>query len=186
MGWTAAAIGGSALLNYFGGQQASNAATAQAQATLQAQQQWQTLSDPFSASGARSTFQQTYTPQLEAAMANPTSLLSNPAYTGMVQQGQQAVTRNMNATGNLNSGAELAGLSQYTDSKANAFEQQQIQQLQSLSGQTTQAQTTTPTSQITAQGAGQLAMQPYSAIGSGLTSLAAIYNQEVPWYQQTH
>ena len=154
------------------GQQASAAQSAQ---QLAAQKEWQKLSDPFSASGARSQFQQQYTPQLQALIADPTSVLQNPLYQAQQKQADQAVTRQQNATGNLNSGNELLALQQSNVGGANSFYQQQLSNLMQLSGQSSGAQQTAASNGMTPGMAYNQAAAPYASNASAAGTLAGLY-----------
>ena len=174
-GLPGAAIGaGAGALGLFGNPNAgADAAKSNADAALAAQQAWQAKSDPFTASGDRAKFEQTYTPQLQNLIANPGSAFSDPTFQASLQQGDQAVSRQMNASGMLNSGNEMAALQNYGQSHALDFYNTKLQQLEQLSGQSTPAQQTTPTSSITPGNAYNMANAPGASLMSSISTLGS-------------
>lgn len=204
MVWAAVAIGGAAVVSYIGSQQASSAATAannqnmtnqsnmntqnvNAQLGMNAQNlaqqdRWNTLNNPFAASGQR----QQYVGQLNSLMNDPSAMsntYNDPVFQGQLQQGQDAVSRRMAASGQGGSGNEMASLMQYTTGNAqNAF-QNKYNQLSSLSGasgpagQASQgsAYMGSPISGMSPQTAFGMAASPYQGVASSLNMLAGIY-----------
>lgn len=78
--------------------------------------------------------QQSYEQQLQQLMANPSSVTQLPGYQFQLEQGTQAVARQMGAAGMFGSGNEAAALTQYGQGLASSFYQQQVNNLMSLSG----------------------------------------------------
>lgn len=176
MPWmTAAAIGGGALLNYFGGQQASSAAQSIASQQLAAQQQWQKLVDPFASSGKAAEFTQIYTPQLQDLVAHPEQIQNNPLFQSEQKFGEQAVSRNQAAIGNLNSGAEMTALADYSRSHANQFYNQQYERLAQLSGMSKTPQTSAATGTMTPSLSYNMTAAPFAGAAQALGTMSSIY-----------
>lgn len=123
-----------------------------------------------------------------AAAPDYNQILSNlPGYQFQLQQGQQAVERNLAARGLLNSGAAGKALTQYGQGIAQNYSQQYLSGLESLAGlgqssvQATGAAGANAANQIGGNLAygGNAAASGYvgqaNAINSGLSGLAGIY-----------
>lgn len=78
--------------------------------------------------------QQGFAQQLQTLMANPSSVTSLPGYEFQFQQGSDAVTREMAASGFLGSGNEATALTKYGQGMAQSAYAQQEQMLAGLSG----------------------------------------------------
>lgn len=78
--------------------------------------------------------QQVYAQQLNALMANPSSVTSTPGYQFNLDQGLNNTTRQMAAGGFLNSGNQAAALTQYGEGYAMNTFNQQAQLLSQLAG----------------------------------------------------
>jgi len=87
-------------------------------------------SDPFASS------RPAYVNQLNALMANPSSVTSTPGYEFLMGQGVQAIDRSAAAPGGvgLGSGGEMQALEQYGQGLASSFYQTDLQNLMQLSG----------------------------------------------------
>ena len=75
-----------------------------------------------------------YQTQLNAFMANPSSVLTDPAFKAAENLGAENVARNAGAAGMGNSGNNLAALFNYGQTAGLNFEQQKFNQLSSLAG----------------------------------------------------
>jgi hypothetical protein len=80
--------------------------------------------------------QQQYAGMLQQLVSNPSSVASLPGYQFQMQQGSEAVARNMASAGFMGSGNEAAALEQYGQGLASSFYGQQTQLLSSLAGLT--------------------------------------------------
>jgi len=80
--------------------------------------------------------QQQYAQQLAALIADPSSVKNLPGYQFQMQQGTDAVARQMAASGFLGSGNEATALEQYGQGLASSFYGQQTSLLASLAGLT--------------------------------------------------
>ena len=101
--------------------------------------------------------QQQYAQQLAKLMADPSSVKDLPGFQFQMQQGSEAVARQMAASGFLGSGNEATALTQYGQGLAQSFYGQQANLLASLAG----LQAPSSPSQLTgaATGAGQTSFQ---------------------------
>ena len=210
MAWVAVAIGGAAVVNYMGSQRASSAAAdannqniasqERMNASNQASQEkmqasnlanvdkWNTLNNPFSATGQR----QQYVGQLNGLMSDPNAMsntYNDPVFQAQLNQGTEAVSRRLNASGQGGSGNELASIMQYTMGNARTAYQDKYAMLSSLSGanstggnayqgQAYQGQAPQGMSPSTAYG---MTAAPYQALSSSMNTLAGIYgNRQNP------
>jgi hypothetical protein len=105
-------------------------------AVYSATQSGQTQSQARGQSGAVFGEQQSYAQQLAKLIADPSSISSLPGYQFQLQQGSEAVARQMAASGFLGSGNEAAALTQYGQGLASSFYGQQTGLLASLAGLT--------------------------------------------------
>lgn len=148
------AIAGSALIGYMGQQDAIGAAKGAAGDQLRQQQQFYEQQDPFSAGGHRAQ----YADQLDALMkGGPSSMMNDPMFKWMQQQGTDAVQRQHSAEGTLQSTAETRDLSSAAMGQANSYYQQQVDRLSTLSG-ATRGFSHAPTSGIDPSGAYNMSM----------------------------
>ena len=90
--------------------------------------QAQQMVDPFA------QYRPKYSAQLDALMQNPSSITSQPGYTAGLNQANQVLQRQAAATGQTQSGAELAALQQQSFLYQQNAYQNQIQNLMTLSG----------------------------------------------------
>ena len=74
--------------------------------------------------------------QLQDLMANPAQAMAQPGYQQQLQQGQQATSRGMAATGQLQSGAEQAALQNLGQSTFSSYYNSMIANLAQFSGAT--------------------------------------------------
>lgn len=88
----------------------------------------------IAASNPFGPYRQQYATQLNSLMANPSSIFSNPGYQAAFNQGDQAVARQMAASGYAGSGNEAIALQQYGQSFANNYLTQQEGFLANLAG----------------------------------------------------
>jgi hypothetical protein len=114
--------------------------------------------------------QQQYATMLNNLISNPSSVTSTPGYQFNLQQGEDAVAREMGASGMLGSGNEGIALTQYGQNFATSSLTQQEQLLASLSG----LQTTSSNSNLlgTSSNAGT---QSFNQTGQLLASLGYMY-----------
>lgn len=119
--------------------------------------------------------QQQYGQMLQNLISNPSSITSTPGYQFQLGQGEDAVAREMGASGMLGSGNEAIALTQYGQNFASSALTQQEQLLASLSG----LQTTSANSNLlgTSSNAGA---QAFNQEGQLLASLA--YSQNAGGY----
>jgi len=103
--------------------------------------------------------QQDYARQLAQLISDPSSVKNLPGYQFQMQQGTDAVARQMAASGFLGSGNEATALEQYGQGLASSFYGQQTSLLASLAGLTAPSSP----SQLSgaATGAGQTAFQQF-------------------------
>jgi hypothetical protein len=74
--------------------------------------------------------------QLQDLMANPAQAMAQPGYQQQLQQGQQATSRGMAATGQLQSGAEQAALQNLGQSTFSSYYNSMLANLAQFSGAT--------------------------------------------------
>ena len=110
--------------------------------------------------------QQGYAHQLSALIADPSSVTSLPGYSFQLNQGSDAVAREMAASGFAGSGNEAIALTQYGQGYAQSAYQQQAQLLASLSGLT--AASSPAQTAMAGLSAGN---QAFSQMGASLSSL---------------
>jgi hypothetical protein len=126
MSWIAVAIGGSALLGYFGSQNAANIQAGSANQATQTQQnmfnQTQANLKPYMGQGTQSLAQ---LGQQFGSASSPGNqpfglqqFQASPAYQFNLQQGQQAIDKAANAKGNLYAPQTLQDISTYSQGVA--------------------------------------------------------------------
>jgi hypothetical protein len=113
--------------------------------------------------------QQQYNKQLMSLLANPQTILSNPAFLASTQLGEQAVAHQMGAAFGGNSTTEAAALLQYGQGAGLSFLTSQEQLLASLSG----AQTASPPAN-SYSAASSAAGNAASTVGSNLYGAGAL------------
>lgn len=139
MTWIAVAIGGSAILNYVGGQQASEAQVGAAEAGIsETGRQFnlvRELLSPYVEAGAPALEQQQALLGLggpgaeEAAIAR---ISGSPLFQAQVEQGEEALLQRASATGGLRGGNIQAALAQFRPQMLSQAIQQQYQNLGGL------------------------------------------------------
>lgn len=170
------AVIGSSLLSAFGASSAAKKQEKAANAALAFQQQMyndqQKRMQPYYAAGAKSLA------DLQALMANPSSIENDPMYQWRMGQGQQALERNMAARGGMLGGAALKELSRYGQGFASQEFQNQFNRLATLAGYGTQAggMMNQASANFGAQGADLMTGIGNSQAGATLGSIGAINN----------
>ena len=133
----AAAMAGGSALSALGALNSANTAEKAANRSLAFQKrvyrEQQGRMQPYYQAGAKSLA------DLQSLMANPQSLESDPMYQWRMQQGQQALERNMAARGGLLGGAALKELTRYGQGFASNEFQNQFNRLATLAGYGSQA-----------------------------------------------
>ena len=190
-----AAIAASAVLGYMGSQDASKAASeANAQniafqrensaANRAFQEKWNMLNDPFSGTGQR----QQYVGQLNDFMNNPAGvagMYNDPTFMAQLNMGNEAISRRMAASGNAGSGAEMFDLGQYSMGFARDAYNERLKTLMSLSGASgggnLRGQDQQAIQGMDSSTAYNMAMGPWAAGTSALSTYAGLYSKRPEW-----
>jgi len=122
--------------------------------------------DPFA------QYRQTYANKLNDLVNKPSSITSAPFYQFGFNQGEQALTRNQQATGQGGSGAQAIQLQNYGQNFANTAYQNLFANYSSLSGATQGLSNVTTQNALNAQ----QSQAGWGAIGQGVGALGSIYS----------
>jgi len=125
------AIAGSAVIGYMGQQDAMNSAKGTAREQMAMTERYNKLRDPFSMGGHR----EQYVGKLNAmAQGGPSSMLNDPMFQWLQNQGEQKVQRQHSALGDVQSTAETRDLASMGFGQANDYWKQQMDIYSKLSG----------------------------------------------------
>lgn len=172
MAWLPAALIGSAAMNYFGAQSASNAATDANNANIAYQQQYNQQRDPFSTGGNR----QQYVTQLNDFMKGGYSgIMSDPMFQQMQKQSMEATQRMMSSRGMGVGTNDILALQNSAYTQGMDFFNQKYNMLSQLSGAAQPGMQ--PVQGMSPQLAGQMAYAPYQSMGQSIGQIASIYGR---------